>query len=487
MSPRLYLRLLRPGWNLLWAAMMGFGVTRFPMLLRHTPVGLANWLSVAYAIPLFWGFVIANAAHAGMHRPFFLVLPDGLARVRRVTLRAVVVSAALFSAFATWWSRPKPSIADVGLIVAALTWPLMSRRDGRSLLLMTAPIFVIIVAANEIHAAVRHAPIACLLVCAVVTVVAWRLAFRPADVRERAWQPYNSSGPGFGAITHQAATRRFLQEAHQARVERGQTKPERKRPLPRFTGTTWSWAKMVSHAMGRFGFPVRQLAMAALFCAESVVLAGISIPVRHVGWAGFWQILAAYGQTTRSGPNDNTGFAGIGLSCVALGLLAIVLLPTSPRTVYPLPRQRIGKVVFALQCANIVVSAAAAALGLWIICLAGQIATGAWLPDLGITAQLAFATAALPLLPIVALLQTIRRNYVRLGLAVAAGLALALLAATRPWWIGWLLTPIGLATAGIAIAASFTLLHAVTVRYYRRCDLLDDMRMSNPLAAGMTC
>ncbi len=483
MNLRVYLRLLRPLPNLTWALAMSGGLSRFATLPNASHPSSANWLALAGLFPFCWGAALATAAHAGMHRPFFPLLPNAYARVRRETLVALTLSIA-GTVLALHWIGQVSLLANLGLVSAMMVWPLCNRHTPRWQLWFSVPLIVVILVSGRLEHVLLSAPwIAGPLGIALAALAFWR-GFRADRVRERAEIPFSSVGWSFSVIGNSAATRRAMQETMLARAKVGQSR-EITMQLPAFTGSTVSWMRLLWLSLGRFTFPRQQIVFAVIFALEAALLPLIMLPFVHVPKALYWQALLDLGRGTPQLVTHSaaslTNMSALGLG---MGMVFSSLAGMPPRIIYPVSRARLGQVVFAVAATQLIgglVAIAVAALGM---CLLVQAITGEWLADGGIVAIGCFAFAMLPLLPLIALSRTFVGAIWRVLPPIAMGATGVVLASSRSFWITALRTPTGmLIQLGVTLLA-FSIMYFRFRRYYSRCDLLHDLRLGTPMATA---
>ena len=116
MTLRTYLRFLRPVRSLLVIAFYTFVASSFGRSLFRLNEATSLFLALSTALPLMLGIAIAGAAHEPMHRPFFLLLPDGLRHLRNTTLLAVVVFACAVTCAVAYVEPSVPPFATLGLV-----------------------------------------------------------------------------------------------------------------------------------------------------------------------------------------------------------------------------------------------------------------------------------------------------------------------------------------------------------------------------------
>jgi len=108
-------------------------------------------------------------------------------------------------------------------------------------------------------------------------------------------------------------------------------------------------------------------------------------------------------------------------------------LQLTPQIPYPISRRMLARVAFSHALRQCLAALTLPALGLFLVSLAGQLASGQVRPGYGLPALVSVLLPLAALLPYLMTCATLRAPWARIAVAVPLGLAMTLVALLRPW------------------------------------------------------
>ena len=508
MSPRIFLRLLQPVRTIPFVACY----TAIALLFGHV-FGKLEWpreslfVAGAVTLPLLFGVALTASVHAVLHRPFALLLPEALPRLRQAAALsygglAVAVTLACYRI-----ESRAPLTAVFGLALGLLTLTCAHRRQGfprfgilgalpGTLVVSTVWLVFQLRYAHELLPALQSAPWAFFLGGCGLCAVNFALGFTtPGTLRARATTPYFAWNTTSVALCDQAVFRRQLQEKRQIDGGRGINvrRAGRDWPRSRVGPHLRDWLRVLDHQ--RVYAPVRLPAiqlgvLVAVIASEVGVFGtlGIANLPRPFHLADFFAALANLTAPAASGFNDLTAILIIAAFIPTNLAMLMGKNNSRPALAYPLGRARLAGIVFAHTCRDLLVGLLIPCLAFWTSSLLGQAATGHLHPGLGLPAMAVIGLVILPFPPLSALecfLGGTRRGKLaqRVGFFILMSSACGLLAVARQHWSHAILTPAGIFVSLLATTASVSLLRHRIENHYRTCDLTDEVSLAQPFGA----
>ena len=482
MNLRTYLRFLRPVRSLLviavstWVAFSGEG----PWFNIAGETSL--FLALTTALPLLLGFAIAGAAHEPMHRPFFLLLPDGTRHLRNATVLAVaVVACAVTGAVA----HVEPSVspfATVGLVAGLIALPCIDRHQsfegmaGGGIAFLGWIVFNL-TAGGLLRPAMMAAPWAFLLGGFALTAASLAWGFSRRHRRERAETPFISFQSIF-CMFHPRLTARRMEglTPYHTRCGKISFPIGRDWPVRSVGSSTRAWMQVFWHAFAgrrrRNNFFTIQLAL-----VFPVIVWGLFMALftgnSHTVSDG-WQNLAALASSTPMRPHSSAASSGWILGALMqFGAAAFsFLMVPPPQLAYPISRERLARVVFGLSLVQLTVALTLPGATIFLLSLLGQIASGHFLPGGGLPSIVATDLALAVGLPLLACTDSFNRSAMRVFWAVPVGIVTLVAVLACIFWMPYVLTFPGIAVAALVGSASVGLLRLCLRRHYRTCDLI---------------
>ncbi len=499
MNLPVYLRLLRPVHAAVWTAFLTvFFISIGESWFKLAPA-TSRLLGLAIGMPFIFGFCLANAAHAAMHRPFFPLLPDGLRRLRRATIITLLITAPLMSAGVAW-AQKLPFVAELGLAAALLSLPLTNPRrlmssfsSSWTVRIFGAGCLGYVLFREQLAPAMRLAPGIFLLGGCGVAFICLKRTFASHYLRQRAGTPYNSiNGYFLGAFNFRAG-QRFQEEIRQELARRRSFKPlpGRDWTVRRVGSDVWSWMQVFQHAAfavrsnGSYLRSQSSLIVVGVFYVLMLPLLGLvdggKDGANAFTLAHYWSILANFGSynitAAGSARPSGLGFMPVLLQagfCAALSQFVI-----RPQLAYPISRLQLARVVFGQSLVQLALALVLPAFIFFLISLAAQVISGHFLPALGLPPLLMLDFGLLPLLPLLACAGSARSSIRRILLVLPVVFAILIVTFTHTLWRDWILTVPGFAFIILAIAATLLLLRSRLIRHYGTCDLTDELGLNN--------
>jgi hypothetical protein len=499
MNPRTYLRLLHPVHAVVWTAfltgfLISFGVSWFKLA-----PATSRLLGLAIGMPFVFGLCLATTAHAAMHRPFFLLLPDGLRRVRRATIITLLIVAPLMSAGVARFQN-LPFIAELGLAAALLSLPLTNPRglmvkfsSSWAVRIFGAGCLCYVLFKEQLAPAMQAAPWIFLLGGLGIAFICLQHAFAPQGLRQRAQTPYNSVGGYFLGVLNFRASRRYQEEIRQeiGRRRTFEPLPGQDWTVRRVGPDVWSWMQVFRHAtfaVGRKGSYLRSqysVVVVLVFYVSLLPLFGIfdggTGRAHSFTLADYWSFLANFGSydIAATGSAHTSGLTFLTVLLQAGFCATVSQFVIRPQLAYPISRLQLARVVFSQSLVQLALALVLPAFTLFLISLAGQIISGHFLPALGLPPLLLLDFGLLPLLPLLACAGSARSSIRRILLVLPVVFAIFIVACTRSLWRDRILTLPGLALILLVTATTLLLLRSRLIRHYGTCDLTEELGFNN--------
>ena len=510
MSLRLFLRLLQPARAALFVGLYtGFTLLVSRVFFRLAWPREALFVTGAVTLPLLLGVALTSSLHATLHRPFALLLPGLLERLRRAAALAYVALTLTVTLLVCLAEPRAPAPAVFGLVLALLTLGCAHRHQGFPRLgplgLLTG-FFAVATAwlvfhlgfAHRLLPAMQAAPWAFLLAGATSAAATFSFGFARRTLRDRATTPYFSSAVTWGAVLDRSAFRRQLAELSRFNTSRGLGRQRTGRPwsLAAVGPRRRDWLRVLDHQ--RAVSPVRlhvilgiTMTVVILFLTGSFGALGVIDRIHPFHWTDFFAILA--GLTAPAATHRE--FVDMMVNSVIVISIYIPYVQSSvvarPVITYPIGRTRLAGVVFAHACRQLVASLLVPTAAFWTCSLLGQVALGRFSPGLGAPAIAVIDLSLLPILPLLGWTQFLGRPSTRKGAvnvslpAFLVGLGAAMLVATtRHVGAAFVLSWSGAVAICLATTAALLLMHRSIRRHYRSCDLTAEGAFAMPFGAG---
>lgn len=492
MNVRTFLRFQHPAVTLLTTFAFCAGAASFGRMLFGWSGSVPAFFAFATALPLLLGFSIANVAHEPMHRPFFPLLPNGLRRLHRSTAIAVAAFGAIVAGCVTLLDPAISPAASFGLAIALLALPCVERHRhanglGGRLVAIVLWFALSYTLTDHLRPAMLAQPWAFFVAGVAIAAAALKHAFARRHLRERTgtfFVPPERMLALFYAFDGVTRARIGDEQRRQAQTRtRGARSAGRNWPVRRVGESTREWMRVFLHAVAgwrRGGtYASRQFALIALLTLYAF---GLPLFARLMGrlmekpvTSGYAEMLAQMTGSISSAASGNPA-----LSLTLLGFLPLlhpgiaalmVLLVPQPQLPYPISRERIARVVFALSLLQWGLALAIPGTIIWLASVVGQFASGVHQPALGVEGILATDLLLAFALPLIACGGTFQRALPRIGWWLVVGLGTVAAVFLRDRWLPFALSPAGVALALAASAGAILLLRSMLLRRFRTADL----------------
>ena len=496
MTLRTYLRFLRPVRSLLVIAFYTFTASSsFGHALFHFDPVTSRFLALATVLPLLIGIAVAGAAHEPMHRPFFLLLPDGARRLRNATLLAVVVFACAVTCAVALVEPSVPPFATLGLAAGLIAVFCLDRHQhfaglGAWMVAFLGWVLFNLTVGERLRPAMMAAPWAFLLGGLVLTAISLTSGFSRRHLRQRGEVLFVSiQSIVFSHMFHPHLMARRSEEValYRSRLLKGFFAVGRDWTIRSVGSSTRAWMQVFWHAFsGRRrhnNFLRSQLTTVAPVFVGGLVgllMTGFLIgPARPL--PDYWRFLAIMAAPETMLPaSAEAGFVWIAGGVMQAGAAAFsLLLILQPQLAYPVSRERLARVVFGLSLVQLAVALALPAAAVFLLSLLGQVVSGHFWPGYGLPGIVALDLALAVCLPLLACAGSFNHSVVRMLWAISVAFTILIAVITRGLWTPLVLTvPGSIATVAVA-SASVGLLWLCLRHYYRACDLFSNPDMFN--------
>jgi hypothetical protein len=509
MNLRVYFRLLQPARTMPFvafftAATLLFGHVFFKLVWPRETL----FVTCAVTLPLLVGAALTGMLHAVLHRPYALLLPDLLGKVRRAAALTYLALAALATLACGLIEPAAPAPAAFGLALGLLTLSCANRRLGfprlkflgllpGSLTVMLAWLFFHLKFAHDLLPAMQTAPWAFLVGGAGLAATTFALGFSRRTLRERATTPYFATAYTWASVVDKSTLRRQLREQTQFNASRGlgQKPANRNWPLRTVGPRLRDWLRVLDHQRAVSPARMRVMIFAVMLAMIAGMIGGFATLGDFTGNHPFGSavFLATLADLTAPIPTGTSDFSG----SILIAVLVFSLSPpmstsfSRPLLAYPLARRRLAEVVCAHTCRQFFSELLLPLLAFWVASLLGQFASGKIHPGLGLPAIAVIVLVYAPFQPLLALNYFVRgspgKNFAISGGAFFLGIGtVALVLLARMHWSAAILSPVGIAASLLATAAALALLRHRIQRHYRTCDLTDEAARGTSFGAPNT-
>lgn len=441
----LHLRVLRPLRSLAIAAFYAFMSYTWAKTWFSLAPADAQLFTFAVSLPLLCGVFIAAAAHEPMHRSFAFLLPGLWLRQLRAAAIDCIVLAASVAALVSLIVDPNASPLGVFGLVFGLSAALNA--DRRQLWGGTASGMCALIGwtaagyfgGASLLALLREAPLVCLVIGLAVGTLGLARGFSREAARARAHTLFVSWQTAiFSHLFHRGMVQKWQAEVLAKQQLRTKTKPGLEWSTARFAATVDGWRATLWHAQfgarGRRGSFLAVHGSLALACVAGTLAGTITTRLldgRHDLWVGLAQCIGPNLRATQT-PAAVGGGGAIGMMLPVFVTLAAALQLT-PQIPYPISRRMLARVAFSHALRQSLAAFTLPALGLFLVSLAGQLASGQVRPAYGLPALVSVLLPLVALLPYLMTCATLRAPWARIAVAVPLGLAMTLIALLRPW------------------------------------------------------
>lgn len=495
MTLRTYLRFLRPVRSSLVIVLHTGMAASFGHSLFRLPEATSLFLALSTALPLLIGIAVAGAAHEPMHRPFFLLLPDGSRQLRNATLLAVAVFACAATCAVAYVEPAVPPFATLGLTAGLIALPCLDRHrqlGGTAGLggIFGGWILFSLTAGGLLRPAMIAAPWVFLLGGFALAATGLRSGFSRRHRRQRAETVFFSFQTGvFSYLFHPRMTARQMNEValYRSRLAKTGFPLGRDWPVRSVGSSTHAWMRVFWHAYvgrrRRNTFLTVQLSVVLPVIVGGLVLplaTGFLTPHSHAV-LDYWRNLANLTAPENLLPTSKeAGFVWVIGGVMQAGAAAFSLLMIlPPQLAYPVSRDRLARVVFGLSLVQLAVALTLPAAAVFLLSLLGQIASGHFWPGYGLPSVVAVDLALAVGLPLLACAGSFRRPVGRILWAIPVAFALLIAGITRGQWTPQVLTLPGIGATLLVVSADLGLLWLCQRHHYRTCDLFSDPGLFN--------
>jgi hypothetical protein len=504
MNLRVYFRLLQPLRTVLFV--LFYAAVALIVIYAFFRLGWPTetlFISGAITVPLLLGVALTSSVHAVLHRPFALLLPDVLRKMRRAAAFSYI-GLALVVTLACHWIEPRaPEPALFGLALGLLTLACANRRRGFPRFGFPGTIpgtFAVAAAwlvfhlkyASTLLPSMQSTPAVFFAGGCTLTAATFGFGFSRRILRERATTPYFALNTTWASLCNQSAFRRYSKEQIQFNASRGIIAPctGRDWPLATVGPRLRDWLRVIDQQLGVS--PVRKQ-----FTLFASMVTMIPVQIAAFGALGLFNqpqpfhlsdFFAALGGLTAPNPNGPDNFFIL--------IIAVTIFPTAtpmlhgqlisrPRLAYPLARTRLADLIFLHLSRDLLVGLLVPALAVWTSSLIGQVVSRHFHPGLGLPAVAAILLAFSPFLPFVAMNNFSHQSAAgkfasRLGLFffVCLFFGVTLIGVTHGRAL--ILSPAGISVSLLVTAAGLERLRRRIRRYYATCDLTDGATWAPP-------
>lgn len=483
MNLRTYFRLLRPVGSLF--TVIQLSTVPLALCVAFAPLDRPSYhLSVIFVVwlPPVLGACLAGAAHELMHQPLILLLPDGLRRLRNMTILGVLALSTILVAVVALFGAPISAVATFGLSAALLALPCTSRHRGfvwPLTFLAAWGVLVYLAGAGFLTRAMVADPAAFFIGGALVAAAAIADGFSPRHLRERIETSFRAPQGIFSGVRNREALRNYFRRGRHGRDWN----------IRSVSGSTWSWMQVLKHSVAgrrRHGSVFNWLVWVALPTA----ICALFLPTvfRVAGWSSasqYWEILAHLASLEPApkpiGCDDDLN----SLVWTLYPLFACILSMVSKRQpvpAVPISRDRLARALFGLGLIRWTAVWLSTTIPIFVLCVVGQFMSGKFLHGFGLPVLVTFAGSMTVILHVLPLSLFFARPFARafprvFGVTVVFLLLLLLipiivLSLERDRWLPYVLTPLGTVALVLGAAGSIAFVWKSQRRHFRTCDLV---------------
>jgi len=331
-----------------------------------------------------------------------------------------------------------------------------------------------------------------------------QLGFARTNLRERAETPFFSPNATWRALfsppimaRHRDETRRHLVRCDSGHPQ-ATTMPGRDWTVAAVGPRTRDWLQVLWHAgygatrRGSFLHAQRLIFLVMLSYAFVMPAMGFMFALldhRPFGFSGYLGSLAALSSADLGAVNSTAQFGSAFVSLLLfVGFTFALALGSQlrPQLAYPVSRERLARVSFSNALLQLVFALAIPSAALQFAALIGQLASGRFLPALGVPPLLLLDMAFIPILLLVASAARLPHAAARIPTFVALAAIACALAASRSLWAESVLrVPVFLGIM-LTTTGALQLLWWQTRRHFRTCNLVAEAALARAFIFGVS-